>query len=52
MGSGILRVCSRGKGLNNGAEFCVYRAANDIVLVKFEGLVLAGKCDSRIKRSA
>jgi len=52
LGSGMLRVCSRGKGLNTGAEFCVCRATNNKVLIKSEGLILAGKFDGNIKRSA
>jgi len=48
----MLRVCSRGKGLNTGAEFCVCRAANDKVLVKSERLILAGKFDGNVKRCA
>jgi hypothetical protein len=50
--SGMLSVCSRGKGLNTGAEFCVCRAANDSVLIKSEGLILDGKYNDNIKRSA
>jgi hypothetical protein len=52
LGSGKLRICSRGKGLNNGAEFFVCRSANDKVLVKSIGLILAGKFDGIIKKSA
>ena len=43
LGSGMLRVCGRGKGLNTWAEFCVCRAANYKMLVKSERLILAGK---------
>jgi len=52
MDSRLLRVCGRGKGLNTGAEFCVCRVASYKVLVKSERLILAGKFDGNVKRSA
>jgi hypothetical protein len=52
LGSGMLMICSRGKGLNTGAEFCVCRSANDKVLVKSDGLNVVGKFGGIIKKSA
>jgi len=52
LGSGMLRICSREKWMDTGAEFCVCMSANDKVLVKSDGLILAGKCYGIIKKSA